>query len=168
MVPWQQLIDVLLFVSVDDGCEDAGQVAVRFDLVQFAGLDQRREHGSVLCASVVAREECVFTLQRDGPDHAFHGITVHFDATVGQEQDQAIPVFGHVFESEACRGFDRDLCSCVIQSDFEGRYLWRRFLLSRRQTFLSRCSAHLCLDPIEGSDLLEASRITAPCRSRPL
>ena len=98
MVPWQQLIDVLLFVSIDDGCEDAGQVAVRFDLVQLAGLDQRREHGPVLCASVVAREECVFTLQRDGPDRAFNGITVHFDATFGQEQDQAIPVFGHVFE----------------------------------------------------------------------
>jgi hypothetical protein len=100
---------VLLFVSVDDGCEDTGQVAVRFDFVQFAGLDQRREHGPVLCASVVDREGCVFTLQRDGPDRAFHGITVRFDATVGQERDQAIPVFGYVFEGEACRGFDSQI-----------------------------------------------------------
>jgi hypothetical protein len=113
VVPWQQLIDVLLFVSVDDCREDAGQAAVRFDLVQFAGLDQRREHGLVLCASVVAREECVFTLQRYGPDRTFHGITVHFDAVVGQVQNQAIPVFGHVFEGAACRGFGRDLSSCV-------------------------------------------------------
>ena len=85
MVPWQQLIDVLLFVSVDDGCEDAGQVAVRFDLVQLAGLDQRREHGPVLCASVVAREERVLSLQGDGADCAFDGVAVHFDATLGQE-----------------------------------------------------------------------------------
>jgi len=56
VVPWQQLIDVLLFVPIDDGCEDAGQVAVRLDLVQFAGLNQRREHGPVLGTGVVARE----------------------------------------------------------------------------------------------------------------
>lgn len=43
-VPWPQLIGVLLFVPIDDGSEDAGQVAVRLDLVQIAGLDQRREH----------------------------------------------------------------------------------------------------------------------------
>ena len=39
-VPWQQLIDVLLFVPIDDGYEDAGQVAVRFDFVELAGLDE--------------------------------------------------------------------------------------------------------------------------------
>ncbi len=49
-------------MSVDDGCKDAGQVAMRFDLVQFAGLDERREHGPVLCASVVTREERVLSL----------------------------------------------------------------------------------------------------------
>ena len=51
VIPRQQLIDVLLFVPIDDSCEDAGQVAVRLDLVQFAGLDQRREHGPVLSAT---------------------------------------------------------------------------------------------------------------------
>jgi hypothetical protein len=80
---------VLLFVSIDDGCEDAGQVAVRFDLVQFAGLDQRREHGPVLRSSIVTGEECVLSLQGDGADGAFNGIVVHLDATVGEEQDQA-------------------------------------------------------------------------------
>ncbi len=38
--PRQQLIDVLLFVAIDNGNEDAGQVAVRLGLVQFAGIDR--------------------------------------------------------------------------------------------------------------------------------
>jgi hypothetical protein len=52
----EQLLYVLLFVPINDGCEDASQVVVRFDLVQFSGLDQRREHSPVLCTSVVAHE----------------------------------------------------------------------------------------------------------------
>ncbi len=39
-VPRQQLIDVLLFVAIDNGNEDAGQVVVRLGLVQFADLDR--------------------------------------------------------------------------------------------------------------------------------
>ena len=47
---------MLLFMPIDDGSEDTGQVAVRLDLVQFAGLDQRREHDPVLGAGVVGVE----------------------------------------------------------------------------------------------------------------
>lgn len=59
-------------MAVDDGREDAGYVAVWLDLVQFAGLDERRDHDPVLRTSVVAREECVFALQRDGADCALN------------------------------------------------------------------------------------------------
>ncbi len=54
-------------MAVDDGCEDTGQVAVRLDFVEFAGLDERREHGPVLGACVVAREERVLSLQGQFP-----------------------------------------------------------------------------------------------------
>lgn len=129
---------MLLFVPIDDGCEDAGQVAVRLDLVQLTGLNERREHGPILCASIVTSEERVLSLQGNRPDRAFlplpgsrnvvsirGGIVVHLDAAVDQKEDQAIPVFGDVFERRACWGFSRDLCSCVIKSDFEGCYLGR-------------------------------------------
>jgi len=50
-------------MTVDDGCEDTGPVAVRFDLVQLAGLDERREHGPFLCAGVMNGKERVLSLQ---------------------------------------------------------------------------------------------------------
>ena len=40
----------------------------------------------------MAREERVFALQRDGADCALNGVAVHLDATIGQEQDQPVPV----------------------------------------------------------------------------
>lgn len=39
---------MFLLMAVDDGCDDTGQVAMRLDFVQLAGLDERREHGPVL------------------------------------------------------------------------------------------------------------------------
>lgn len=80
-------------MAIDDGCKDGGQIALRFDFVQFAGFDQRREHGPVLRTCVVAHEECVLSLQRFGADCAFQSVAIHLDATVDQEQDQAIPPF---------------------------------------------------------------------------
>ena len=56
----------------DNGCEDTSYVAVRLDFVELAGLDERREHGPVLSACIMAREERVFALQRDGADCALN------------------------------------------------------------------------------------------------
>jgi len=70
-------------VAIDDGCEDAGNVAVRFDFVELAGFDERREHGPVLGACVMAREERVLSLQGDGADRAFDGVAVHLNPAVG-------------------------------------------------------------------------------------
>jgi hypothetical protein len=47
-----------------------------FDFVQLAGLEERCEHGTVLSACIMAREERVFALQGDW---AFNGVTVHLD-----------------------------------------------------------------------------------------
>ena len=45
---------MFLLMAVDDRGKDTGQVAVRFDFVELVGLDERREHGPVLCACIMA------------------------------------------------------------------------------------------------------------------
>jgi len=128
------MLDVFLFVAVDDGCEDTGQIVVQLDFVEFAGLDERREYGPVLGACIVAREERVLSLQGDC---AFDSVAVHLDAAIAEEQDQPVPVFGDVFERVTRWGFGRDLCTGVIQPCFEGRNLRRAFGLAQRQSILS-------------------------------
>ena len=70
------------------GYENTGYVAVRLDFVEFASLDERREHCPVLGPGVVTGKERVFSLEGDWADGAFDGIAVHLDAAIGQEQDQ--------------------------------------------------------------------------------
>lgn len=62
IVPGQQLVDVGLFVSAGNGCQDSGQIAMGLDPVEFTGLDQRRDGGPVLGSRIVTREERVLSV----------------------------------------------------------------------------------------------------------
>ncbi|MFT6105735.1 MAG: hypothetical protein ACJA1E_002169 [Paracoccaceae bacterium] len=103
------MTDVLRFMAVDDGREDTCDVAVRFGFVELTGLDERRKHGPVLCASIVTGE------------NALDGIFVHLDVIVNEKQNQAIPVFGNVFECCACWG--------------PGRHLWGKSIMRSMKAF---------------------------------
>lgn len=61
--PRQEIIDLAVWVAVDDLGEHVGQVAERLDAVQLAGLDQRSGDGPVLGAAVRAREEGVLAVE---------------------------------------------------------------------------------------------------------
>lgn len=60
---------------------------MRLDAIQFACLNERREHGPVLGTSVVTGKERVLSLEGNRADGAFHGVAVNLDAAIGQEQD---------------------------------------------------------------------------------
>src|SRR6056297_1292481 len=108
VIPRQEGVDIGLFVAARDGPERSGQPSMGIDDVELAGLDERRDHRPVLRPGVMAGEERVLSVERNRADGAFDGVAVEFDAAVGQEQGQTVPVFGDVFESLAYRGFGRD------------------------------------------------------------
>lgn len=92
-------------MSVHDGGEGLGQIAVRFDSVQLAGLAAGGQDGPVLCPGFVTCEETVLATARDGPDGAFDGVIFHLGVAIGEKQDQPLPVLCDVFERLASRGF---------------------------------------------------------------
>ncbi|MGY4501291.1 hypothetical protein ACVWYH_005222 [Bradyrhizobium sp. GM24.11] len=65
--PRQETVDFAVWVTIDDLCDDVGEVGVWFDIDELAGLDQRGDDGPMLAAAVGAREECVFAVQRNYP-----------------------------------------------------------------------------------------------------
>ena len=85
VVPGQQVFDVSLFVSTRDGGQDTGKVAMGFDSVEFAGLDQGCDDGPVLRSGIMACEERIFAVEGDGTDGALDGVGIQFDATVVDE-----------------------------------------------------------------------------------
>ena len=78
---------------------------MRFDPVEFTGLDQWRDDGPVLRASVLPGEERGFAVQGDGADCSLDRVVVEFDATVIEEQAQPVPVFCDVFQGFSGRRF---------------------------------------------------------------
>ena len=61
-------------MAVDDLGDDVGQVAVRIDGVELAGLDQRSDDGPVLATTIGAGKECVLAIQRNRADRAFDDV----------------------------------------------------------------------------------------------
>ena len=74
--PRQKVLDPALFVALHDGGKCLGQIAVRLDSVQLAGLYQGGQHGPVLGPGFVTREETVLATDGDGPDDAFDGVVI--------------------------------------------------------------------------------------------
>ena len=120
VVPGQEQVDIGLFVPASNGCQDTGQIAMEFNPVEFAGLDQRRDDGPVLRAGIVTCEGRGFAIEGDGTDGALDGVGIQFDAAVVEEQDQPVPVFGDVFQGFSGWRFCRDTGAVLGEPEFEG------------------------------------------------
>ena len=75
------------------------------DPIEFAGLDQGGDDGPVLRPGIVSGEERIFAVEGYGTDGALDWIVVEFDAAIGEEQAQPVPVFGDVFQGFSSRRF---------------------------------------------------------------
>jgi hypothetical protein len=66
--PRQQVVDLAVGMTVDDSGDDVGQIVMRFDAAELAGLDQRGDDGPVLAAAVGGGEQRVLAVERNRPD----------------------------------------------------------------------------------------------------
>lgn len=80
----------------DEALQDIGQVGVRFDLVELAGLDEGGDHRPMLGTDVGAGEESVFAIQGNRPDRALDHVGVELNPAVVQEAQQPGPVLQRV------------------------------------------------------------------------
>lgn len=85
IVPRQQAIDPALFVAIDDGGERGGQIGVRIDGIELAGLDERGDGRPVLGSSVMSCKKRVLAIERYWPNGPLDAVVVDLDASVGQE-----------------------------------------------------------------------------------
>ena len=102
------MFDLGLFVTGRDCREGFGQPGVGLDGVELAGLDERGDDGPVFGTGVVTGEQGVFPVQGDGADGALHGVAVDLDAAIREEEVEALPMPGDVFQGLTCRGLGRD------------------------------------------------------------
>ena len=89
--PGQKFVDAGLRMAVDDPGEDVGEVGLRVDAVELAGLDERGDDGPVLSAAVGAGEERILAIEGDGTDGALDDVGVDLDAAVVEEAGEPLP-----------------------------------------------------------------------------
>src|SRR5262245_13322232 len=78
-------------MTVDDASDDVGEIVVRLDEVELAGLDERGDDGPVLGTGVGSGEQGILASKRQGTNGALDDVAVDLDASVVEEQAQALP-----------------------------------------------------------------------------
>lgn len=107
-------------VPLQDAGDDIGEIDLRVDAVELAGLHKRRDGCPMFSAAVRACEERILAIEGDRPDCAFDDIVIDLDAVIVDEQRQAFPARQRV--SDRFREF-RLLTDCPefsAQPGFEG------------------------------------------------
>ena len=102
------------------------------------------------------REECIFPREGNRPGEIFDTVTVHFDAAVGEEEPETVPVASDVAELLAEPGLGRDAGALLPEPFAEGLDQGRGARLAFGETPLGRAAADIGLDGIEFGDPAQA------------
>ena len=89
--PRQELVETVDRISLDHALEHVLQIGIGLHAVEFAGLDQRTQHGPAPAPAVAARKEMILPSESDRSNRALDGIGVEFDAAVIQKARQSVP-----------------------------------------------------------------------------
>lgn len=125
MIPRQEFIDPVLLMAVYDSGERAGEVGLWINGIELARLDERGDGCPIPCSHVVPGEESVLPIERYRPDSSLDTIVVDLDPTVGQEDAEAIPIFGDVGERLAKRRLASDAGTMLREPSSHVRNQWR-------------------------------------------
>jgi transposase-like protein len=72
--------------EIDQLGENVGQVGLRLDAAELAGLDQRSDAGPILRALIMPREQRVFAIEDKRADASLDDVGVEFDAAVSRNR----------------------------------------------------------------------------------
>src|ERR1700741_2137225 len=78
--------------EIDQLDEDVGQIGLRLDTAELAGLDQRSDAGPVLRALIMPREQRILAIQNKRTDASLDDVGVKLDAAVVEEPREPVPV----------------------------------------------------------------------------
>ena len=154
--PGHEVVDARRGVAVGDGGQGFAQVGVGIDGVQFAGFNERCHARPGSAALVMTGEQRVFAIEGDGPDGIFDRVGVHLDATIGQEDLQAIPVAVDIAKLLAQAGFGGDPAALMGQPKAEVGNQRGRSRLAGGQALFGGTAADAGFDLVDLGDTAQA------------
>ena len=113
--PGHQIVETRGGPEIDQFGEHVGEIGLRIDAVQFAGLDERRDASPVLRSLVMTCEECIFAIEHNGPDAPLDNIGVELDTAVFEETGEAVPMVQGITDGVGDQRLARDARELMLE-----------------------------------------------------
>src|SRR5262249_32889417 len=112
---------------MDEADENIGKIGLGLDVVQFAGLYQRRDDGPIFSTIIVTGEESILARQSLWAHRTLDDVGVELDAAIVEEAGEAVPVPEAVADDPGCTRYRASWCSKkILSASTSGRDLaWR-------------------------------------------
>ena len=154
--PGHEFVETRGGPQIDELGEHVGEVGLRIDAVQLAGFDERGDTGPVLRTLIVAGEQRVLAIKRDGADAALDDVGVEFDAAVVEEPSEPVPMAQAVADGFGDQGLTRDARELLFEPGFERQHKRLAPFLAHRATLAGAVPPDRLLDRIERRDARES------------
>ena len=89
--PWKELVEAIVRPEIDEADENIGKIGLGLDVVQFAGLYQRRDDGPIFSTIIVTGEESILARQSLWAHRTLDDVGVELDAAIVEEAGEARP-----------------------------------------------------------------------------
>ena len=153
--PGHELVEARGWPEIDELGEHVGEIGLRIDAVQFAGLDEGGDRCPVLRPLIVACEERVFSIEHNGTHASLDDVGVELDATVFEEAGKPVPMVQSVADGFGDEGLRRDARELLFEPGFESQHQRLALFLAHGTALVGRSAADGLLDRIEKSDAIE-------------
>src|SRR6516162_7924450 len=138
--------------EIDQLGEDVGQIGLRLDAAELAGLDQRSDAGPVLRALIMPREQCILAIEDKRTDASLDDVGVKLDAAVVEEPREPVPVVQGVADMLGDRRLARDAGELLLEPILERQHQRLAARLSDGTALIGAAASDRLFDGIEGGD----------------
>src|SRR6516225_2482067 len=152
--PRHELVETRGRPEIDQLGEDVGQIRLRVDAAELAGLDQRGNAGPVRRALIMPGEECILSVENQRTDASLDNVGIKLDAAVVEEPREPVPMVQGVANVLGNGPLGRDTGELLLEPSLERRHERLAALLAHGPSLIGAAAPDRLLDGIEGRDAL--------------
>ena len=136
--PRHELVETRSWPEIDQPGEDVGQIGLRVDATELAGLDERGDAGPILRALIMPGEERILAIKNNRADASFDNVGVELDSSVIEEAREPVPVVQGVADVLGDGRLGRDAGELLLEPRLERQHqsLLRSWRAARRSSAL--------------------------------
>jgi transposase-like protein len=164
--PGHEFVETRSGPEIDQPDENVGQIGLRVNATEFAGLDEQGDAGPILRALIMPGEQRILAIENNRADASFDDVGVELDAAVIEEPREPVPMVQGVADVLGDSSLGRDAGELLLQPGLERYHKRLAAFLAHRAALIGAAAPDRLLDGIQGGNALE--RLAGDRRGTPL